>query len=137
MTGPDGSPSAVVVVAAVVGQGTRLLVTCRPSGVHLEGYWEFPGGKVHPGETHAEALDREMREELDAGVEVLDLILETRHEYPDRVLVLCFYRCRLLGTPRPLLGQELRWVERDDLGSLRFPPADDLLIARLSASDAW
>lgn len=122
----------ILVVAAVIAREDRFLVTRRQHGVHLAGYWEFPGGKVADGESHIAALRREIREELDVEVVVRDLVLETSHQYPDRVVTLFFYRCDLIGTPRPMIGQEMAWVARDELASLSFPPADDELIHRLT-----
>ena len=134
---PPESPARgplVHVVAAVIFRDGRYLVTRRQKGVHLEGYWEFPGGKVDPGETDEAALVREIREELDAGVEVGRLVLATTHHYPERSVSLAFYECVLTGTPTPLLGQEMRWVAPASLTSLAFPPADEELIALLSVS---
>jgi 8-oxo-dGTP diphosphatase len=122
----------LIVVAAIVERDGRVLVTRRQAGVHLEGLWEFPGGKCHEGESHQDALVRELREELDVRVEVGSRLFETSHIYPDRMVELHFYRCTLLGTPRPMLGQEMRWVEREALGSLEFPPADRELIEVLT-----
>lgn len=122
---------SIAVVAAVIERDGAFLVTRRQAGVHLEGMWEFPGGKIDAHETHAEALVREIREELDAGVDVHDLVFTTTHAYPERTVALYFYRCRLRGTPRPLLGQEMRWVRREDLAALEFPPADEELIRLL------
>ena len=121
-----------VVVAAVIERNGSFLVARRQAGVHLEGYWEFPGGKCHPNETHLESLRREIREELDADVETADKLLMSAHEYDDRIIELHFYRCALVGTPRPMLGQELRWVSRAELTGLSFPPADAELIAQLA-----
>ena len=126
----------IVVVAAVIEEDGRFLVTRRQDGVHLAGLWEFPGGKIGPSETHADALRREIGEELDADVEVGDLVFSTTHDYADRTVALYFYECRLVGTPRPLLGQQVRWVSRDELPSLGFPPADEELISRLTSSGA-
>ena len=122
----------VIVVAAVIERQDRFLVTRRQDGVHLAGFWEFPGGKVADGESHAEALRREMHEELDVNIVVGNLVLETSHDYPDRVVTLFFYRCDLIGAPRPMIGQEMSWVARAELPSLNFPPADDELIRRLT-----
>ena len=122
----------ILVVAAVIEREDRFLVTRRQHGVHLAGLWEFPGGKVADGESHTAALRREIQEELDADIVVRDLVLETSHEYPERIVELSFYRCDLLGTPRPLIGQEMAWVARSELPSLTFPPADDELIRRLT-----
>jgi mutator protein MutT len=120
------------VVAAVVEAHDAFLVSRRQPGVHLAGLWEFPGGKIDPGETHEQALRREMREELDTDVDVGELVFEIEHAYPERIVALFFYRCRLRGTPRPLLGQDVRWVARAELATLGFPPADEELIARLT-----
>ncbi|MEQ1573748.1 MAG: (deoxy)nucleoside triphosphate pyrophosphohydrolase [Vicinamibacterales bacterium] len=124
----------ITVVAAVIEEGGRLLITRRQAGVHLEGLWEFPGGKTAAGETHEEALRREIREELDTDVVVEALLLETTHDYPDRTIALYFYRCTLAGTPRPMLGQVMRWARREELSSLGFPRADDELIKLLSGN---
>jgi 8-oxo-dGTP diphosphatase len=121
----------VAVVAAVVQDGDRFLITRRQDGVHLAGMWEFPGGKVGRGESHSDALRREMVEELDTDVAVGDLVFETTHAYPDRTVTLFFYRCDLLGMPKPMIGQEMGWVARNDLSSLLFPPADVALIRML------
>jgi mutator protein MutT len=121
----------VAVVAAVIEHDNRFLITRRQDGVHLAGHWEFPGGKVGAGESHAAALRREILEELDTDVVVNDLVFETAHAYPDRTVTLFFYRCDLLGTPKPMLGQEMDWIVRSELSSLLFPPADDELIRML------
>ncbi len=121
----------IVVTAAVIERGGRLLVTRRPKGVHLEGLWEFPGGKCDPGEALADCLRRELLEELGAPAIVGDEIFTTSHDYPDRSVRLHFFACSLTGEPRPLIGQEMRWVSRDELRTLRFPPADDELIEML------
>ena len=132
------SKPTLVVVAAVVERDGAFLVTRRQPGVHLAGYWEFPGGKIHPGESDADALGRELREELDVGVGPVDAgarLLTKAHEYDDRIVELRFYRCGLIGTPRPMLGQQLRWVPRAELAELPFPPADAELIARLTTAE--
>lgn len=121
----------LVVTAAVVERDGAFLVTRRLRGTHLEGFWEFPGGKCAPGESHAACLEREMLEELDVEVTIGEKILSTAHDYPERTVELHFFSCVLKGEPRPLLGQEMLWVRRQDLRSLAFPPADDELIQRL------
>ena len=126
----------ITVVAAVIEQDDHFFLTRRHAGTHLEGLWEFPGGKVDPGESHTDALRREIREELDADVDVQDLVFEITHEYPDRTVALYFYRCSMDGEPQALLGQEMRWVARGELTSLGFPPADAELITLLSESAA-
>jgi 8-oxo-dGTP diphosphatase len=124
----------IIVVAAVIEANQRFLVTRRQPGVHLAGLWEFPGGKIDPDEPHADALRRELKEELDVDVAVGDPLYTTVHAYDDRTVELHFYRCALKGEPRPLMGQEMRWVPRDELGQLGFPPADAELIEMLRKS---
>ena len=129
-TGPVSLPR-IIVTAAVIRRGHEFFVTRRHKGVHLEGYWEFPGGKCDPGEPLAECLVREIREELDVDVRVGAEILSCAHDYPDRVIELHFFDCVMEGEPRPVLGQEMRWVPQAELRSLQFPPADDALIELL------
>jgi mutator protein MutT len=126
----------VVVVAAVIERGGRLLVTRRLRGTHLAGQWEFPGGKCEDDESHVECLVRELREELGVAAEPGSEILVTEHAYPDRTVRLHFRRCAIAGEPRPILNQEMRWVRRDELGALEFPDADRALIALLSRPPA-
>lgn len=124
----------VAVVAAVIEREGAFLLTCRPEGTHLEGHWEFPGGKVHPSETHVEALRRELHEELDVVATVGALVHEVTHAYPEKVVALSFYECSIEGEPRPLLGQSMRWVPRAQLSTLVFPDADRDLIGQLTAT---
>jgi 8-oxo-dGTP diphosphatase len=121
------------VTAAVIRRDGRYLVTRRLRGTHLEGYWEFPGGKCDANESLVGCLRREIAEELDAGVLVNDEILSVAHSYPERVVELHFFLCELLDEPRAVLGQEMRWVAAGDLSSLEFPPADAELIELLSS----
>ena len=123
--------TTIVVTAAVIERDDRFLVTRRRRGVHLEGYWEFPGGKCERGEDHATCLARELREELAVDVSVGDEVLATTHAYPDRAVELHFIRCAIAGDPAPQVGQDLRWVARADLAALEFPPADAELIRLL------
>ena len=118
----------IVVVAAVVERKGRFLVSRRLKGTHLAGCWEFPGGKVDHGETLEGALQREISEELSTGIAHAHRIFGTAHEYADRVIELHFYRADLTGEPQPMLGQELRWITREEFGGLEFPPADAELI---------
>jgi mutator protein MutT len=122
----------LVVVAAVIEDNGRFLVTRRQPGVHLAGMWEFPGGKIDPDETRTAALQREIREELDCDVDVGELVFDITHAYPEKTVTLYFYRCAVGGAPRPMLGQEMRWVTREELVTLGFPPADQELIKLLT-----
>lgn len=120
------------VVAAVIEENDRFFLTQRQPGAHLAWMWKFPGGKIDPEESHAAALRREIREELGADVDVGELMFTTTYAYPDRTLALYFYRCGLIGRPRPLLGQDMRWVPRAELAALGLPPADAELIELLT-----
>ena len=125
------SPTPVVVVAAVIERDEAFLLTLRPDGTHLAGHWEFPGGKVHYSETHIEALRREIFEELDAVAHVGEMMHTVTHTYPEKTVELFFYRCDLSGEPKPMIGQQMRWVRRSELASLPFPDADRDLISQL------
>jgi len=124
--------TTLVVSAAVIQVDGRFLVTRRQKGVHLEGYWEFPGGKCDAGESLEDCLARELLEELDAPSRIGEEIWTTTHHYPERAVELHFFRCELLGPPRPRLGQDMQWVARKDLATLEFPPADTELIRQLT-----
>jgi 8-oxo-dGTP diphosphatase len=127
----------IVVAAAVIRRGEEFFVTRRHAGVHLEGYWEFPCGKCEEGEPLDACLVREIREELDVGVRVGAELLAVTHDYPERVVELRFFECGMDGEPSPMLGQEMRWVKREDLASLPFPPADAELLVLLSNGEAF
>jgi 8-oxo-dGTP diphosphatase len=124
-------PERIIVVAAVIERDGRFLVARRLKGTHLAGYWEFPGGKVHADETQEDALRREIAEELNTGISNMRKIFFTAHAYPERVVELHFYRGELAGQPQPVLGQELRWITREEFGAMEFPPADAELIGGL------
>jgi 8-oxo-dGTP diphosphatase len=122
----------VQVVAGIIVRDGRVLVSRRPAGTHLGGLWEFPGGKLEPGEDEESALVRELREEL--GIEVRPGaswgIL--RHRYPEREVVLRFRFAEIVaGEPRPLEVDEVRWATPDELGKLQFPEADRPVVTAL------
>jgi mutator protein MutT len=121
----------IVVAAAVIERDGRFFLTRRQHGVHLEGYWEFPGGKCEEGEALDACLERELREELAVGVRVGSEVFSVTHTYADRRVELHFFACELLGDPRPQLSQEMRWVPRDELAALEFPEADAELVEML------
>jgi 8-oxo-dGTP diphosphatase len=123
----------VVVTAAIIQRDDRYLVTRRQPGVHLAGVWEFPGGKCDAGETLTACMMRELSEELGIRVTVGSEMYTITHEYSDRRVELHFFDCRTTDDPSPLLGQEMRWVAREELAELEFPPADAELIRVLTA----
>lgn len=126
-------PLVIDVTAAVIqDEAGRYLITRRRRGSHLEGLWEFPGGKLEAGESHEAGLRRELREELGAEFSVHGLVETIRWEYPDRTIVLHFYDCRVAaGAIEAREAQEMRWVTPDELPGHEFPPADRALIDRL------
>jgi 8-oxo-dGTP diphosphatase len=127
-------PLVIEVAAGLVrDEHGRYLITQRRRGSHLEGLWEFPGGKLEAGETPAACLRRELTEELSAIFTVGALAETVRWEYPDRTVVLHFFECRLeSGHIVPREEQGMAWVEPARLTSYDFPPADRELIQRLS-----
>jgi mutator protein MutT len=124
----------IEVAAALVRDGEgRYLITRRCEGAHLAGLWEFPGGKREPGETLEACLERELREELSATFTVGERIESVRWEYPDKTVVLHFFRCQLAsGTVEPRESQLVAWVPPARLGDYEFPAADAALVRRLA-----
>jgi mutator protein MutT len=122
---------AVVVVAAVIERDGRFLLSRRLKGTHLAGLWEFPGGKCGPAETHEACLSRELAEELGVESTIGPEIVAIDHAYAERTVRLHFRRCAIAGQPRALLGQELRWVAREELAAFELPEADRTLVELL------
>ena len=126
-------PAATLVVAAAIFDTSgRVLIAERPAGKHMAGRWEFPGGKVAPGESEEDALARELEEEL--GIECVDArpMMRLLHRYPDRAVELSMWRVeRYRGEPRALDGQRLKWVERAQLGREDILEADRPFVAAL------
>ncbi len=115
---------SVKVVAAVIERDGRILATQRATGAFAGG-WEFPGGKVERDETLEQALHREIREELDARIEVGELIVEVEHAYDDFLLELSCFHCRLLDEDVRLLEHcDARWLGARDVRSVAWLPAD-------------
>jgi mutator protein MutT len=131
------SSSVVEVSAGLIFRSGKLLITQRHAGAHLGGLWEFPGGKREEGETFEECLVRELREELGIEVEVGQLLESLTHAYPEKTVVLKFFRCRWKqNEPRALDCLDLKWVTAGELRDYEFPAADARLLARLQASPA-
>ena len=121
-----------IVAAAVVIERGRVLLTQRAEGQHLAGFWEFPGGKVEDRESPEGALVRECREECAIGIEVGQILDVTFHRYPEKDVLLLFYRCSLVsGEVRHLQIADHAWVEPKELGQYELPPADRRVIARI------
>ncbi|MBE1236082.1 (deoxy)nucleoside triphosphate pyrophosphohydrolase [Phaeovibrio sulfidiphilus] len=129
-SGPAG-PLVLVVACALIDPDGRVLVAQRPEGRSMAGLWEFPGGKVQPGETPEAALVRELAEELgiDTGESCLAPLTFASHAYEDFHLLMPVFACRTWeGRPRGCEGQALKWVRGAELPSLPMPPADIPLI---------
>lgn len=124
----------LVAACALVDTDGRVLVSQRPEGKELAGLWEFPGGKVEPGETPERSLIRELGEELgiDTEASCLAPLTFASHSYEDFHLLMPLYVCRTWnGIARPMEGQALKWLRPRDLRKLDMPPADLPLIAPL------
>ena len=122
----------LVVAAAILDAAGRVLIAERPAGKHMAGRWEFPGGKVSPGEPEEAALARELEEEL--GIEVTGArpVMRLTHRYPDREIELSMWVVeRYRGEPRALDGQRLKWVERAQLEREDILEADRPFVAAL------
>ena len=120
------------VVAAFIRDGERVLLCKRPEGKAQGGKWEFPGGKIEPGETGEAALVRECREELDVALEVGEPLADVLQEYPGRTVHLTLYDARIAeGAPRRLEHSEIRWVLPEGIEAYDLCPADAQLMERL------
>ena len=123
------------IAVAVLHRDGRFLISRRPPGAHLEGLWEFPGGKVGEGEEPADAARREVREEvgLDLGAD-LEVFHREKFDYPDRLLEIYFYLVdEFVGEERAEEGQEIRWVASSELDDYPWPPANRKVLEVLKA----
>jgi 8-oxo-dGTP diphosphatase len=126
-----------LVVAALIQRDGRTLMSRRRPDQPMPLCWEFPGGKVEPGEAPVVALAREVREELGCEVSVQGIHEVVFHAYPDFDLVMLVYRCEIVaGTPGPVEVAEIAWVEPRDLPTLELLPADYPLAHALAAGSS-
>ncbi|MFC3123932.1 bifunctional GNAT family N-acetyltransferase/(deoxy)nucleoside triphosphate pyrophosphohydrolase [Pseudoroseomonas globiformis] len=131
---PGAKPLLMVVACALIDSDGRVLLARRPEGKPMAGLWEFPGGKMHPGETPEQGLIRELKEELDIDVSAACLAPFTfaSHDAGGFHLLMPLYLCRRWdGTPRATEGQALAWVRPNKLSDYAMPPADKPLVALL------
>jgi 8-oxo-dGTP diphosphatase len=126
----------LVAACALVDSDGRVLIAQRPEGKSMAGLWEFPGGKVEPGEQPEQSLIRELQEELGITVkqECLAPLTFASHAYPDFHLLMPLYVCRRWeGFVEAREKQKLKWVRPNDLTNYPMPPADEPLISHLTA----
>ncbi len=136
---PAADPAALsaggflhVVAGAVIGPDGRVLIAQRPAGKHLAGGWEFPGGKLDPGEDRQAGLARELREEIGIQVHSGRPLIRLRHRYAERGVLLDVWLVEhFSGSPRALDGQALRWCARDELLKADLLAADRAVVAAL------
>lgn len=122
----------IEVVAAMIRDGERILICRRPEGKAQGGRWEFPGGKIEPGETGEAALARECREELDVKLNVGAALADVVQEYPEKCVHLTLYEARIAGgEPRRLEHSDIRWITAAQLGEFDWCPADARLLEKL------
>jgi 8-oxo-dGTP diphosphatase len=128
----------VLVVAAIIEERGKVLVSLRRPKGERASLWEFPGGKVEAGEGERAALARELREELGVSVSIGEEYGRVEHIYPDVQVELALFRCALhVGQePKPIACEEVRWVSRRDLPGLPFCEADIPILTRLAEEDA-
>ena len=125
-------PPIDVVAGVIRREDGRLLISQRLADDTLGGYWEFPGGKVDPGEELRPALARELREELGVEADIGAEIHHILHAYPDRDVRLYFFEARIVsGEPQKLEVADLRWVTLDELMDYQFPETDRPLLVQL------
>ncbi len=131
---PEDRAPPVIVAAAIVIEDDRVLLTRRPRGTHLADHWEFPGGKLEPGEAPADALVREMREETSVEITVDDVVDVTYWRYPGKDVLLIFYRAHRVDSSRPVANVGIAdhvWARADELDGFTFPPADVSVVSKV------
>ena len=115
----------IQVAAALIESGGKYLISKRKAGVHLEGLWEFPGGKCEKGESFENCLKRELIEELGVSISSPEYFFTQNFEYPEKIVELKFFFCSIQsGEPQALGCAGICWVDAEELGTFEFPPAD-------------
>ncbi|TVZ39993.1 8-oxo-dGTP diphosphatase [Alteromonadaceae bacterium 2753L.S.0a.02] len=125
-----------VAVGVIVDPAGQVLLSCRQAGQHLAGFWEFPGGKVEPGESVEQALSRELEEELGIVVQNSEPLIQIPYTYPEKTVLLDVHVVsHYTGKVRSREGQPLNWVAVSQLGSVKFPPANKPIVSALQLPD--
>lgn len=122
-----------IAAAVIENREGRILIVRRKPEITLGGYWEFPGGKIEPGETPAECAARELHEEMDVHIETGEILTETTHDYGDgKVIHLIAVRAILLGGHIRLHDHDdIRWAKVSEMEDYLFAPADEAIVERL------
>ncbi|MBD2455541.1 8-oxo-dGTP diphosphatase MutT [Nostoc sp. FACHB-87] len=129
-------PHKIIGVAVIWNDQQQVLIDRRRQQGAMGGLWEFPGGKIEPGETIEECIRREIAEELGIEIVVKDHLITIDHTYTQLRVTLTVHRCHLLsGIPQPLECEEVRWVSLDELENYAFPEANGQIIAALKSAE--
>lgn len=131
-------PTIYVSAALIFDNQNRIIISRRPQGSHLAGYWEFPGGTIESGETPEQALMREIKEELALDIRVGQLYMQDVFEYDEKIVDISFYMCNQTDPaqkPQALEVAEWKRVRLSALEEFKFPPADEELIRQLLEFD--
>ena len=128
-----------IAVGIIRNAQQEIFITRRAADSHMAGFWEFPGGKIEPGETPEQALNRELQEETGIETERAELLEVLEHRFSDRIVTLNFYLVEgWVGEPFGREGQPMRWVKQADLREEEFPEANvsiiKLLVAQANAA---
>jgi|LSQX01.2.fsa_nt_gb 8-oxo-dGTP diphosphatase len=122
----------IKVVAAIIRNQNKILICRRAEEGDCADLWEFPGGKLEPGETMERCLIRECEEELGIRIKVIDLFAETKYQYPEHEIAFSFFNAEIReGTVSAIVHQELRWVTPDEMERYEFCPADIEIVKKL------
>jgi mutator protein MutT len=125
-------PHKRIGVAAIWNQTGQILIDRRKVGGTMGGLWEFPGGKIEPGETVEACIVREIQEELEIEITVGEHLISIEHTYPTFHLTLTVHHCQhISGVPQPIESEEIRWVNIGDLNNYQFPAANIAIINAL------
>ncbi|MBD2495658.1 8-oxo-dGTP diphosphatase MutT [Nostoc sp. FACHB-280] len=129
-------PHKIIGVAVIWNEQQQILIDRRRQQGAMGGLWEFPGGKIEPGETIEECIRREIAEELGIEITVKDHLITIDHTYTHLRVTLTVHHCHLLsGIPQPLECEEVRWVSLDELENYAFPEANGQIIAALKSAE--
>jgi mutator protein MutT len=125
-------PIKQIGIAVIWNQSGQILIDRRKTSGPMGGLWEFPGGKIEAGETVAECITREIREELAIEISVGAHLISIEHNYPTFQLTAIVHHCQhLSGIPQPIESEEIRWVKASDLNNYQFPAANVAIICAI------